>query len=169
MPKKPAVITVVVLAGIVVIAIAVLLMLRGSRRAGTQIGAVNTAFHWTGSDNITVESIEDPKVGNVVCELSRARVGGLKGTAGVAEDKSDADIACVLTGPPAFKGTLAQQEVISSEKLNVTTKTLRIVRIVDPTHNTLTYLAYSDKLVEGSPKHSMSTVAISRSTPIPLH
>ena len=40
--------------------------------------------------------------------------------------------------------------------------------MVDPKRNTLIYLSYSDKLIEGSPQNSVSAVPIDRGTPIPV-
>ena len=39
-------------------------------------------------------------------------------------------------------------------------KRLRVVRFLDQKRNTLVYLAYSDKLIDGSPKNSVSSVPI---------
>ncbi|RYH14204.1 MAG: hypothetical protein EON57_00795, partial [Alphaproteobacteria bacterium] len=47
-------------------------------------------------------------------------------------------------------------------------KRLRIVRLVDAKRNTLTYLTYSDRLIEGSPMNSLTAVPVDRATPIPL-
>ncbi|MFX7829107.1 CreA family protein [Acinetobacter baumannii] len=47
-------------------------------------------------------------------------------------------------------------------------KRLRIVRIVDPARNTLVYLTYSDRLIDGSPQNSVTAVPVPRETPIPL-
>ena len=148
--------------------VAVFGFLRSARSAGTEIGSVNTHFKLGGSDRISVEAIEDPEVEGVVCILSRARVGGAQGQLGVAEDKSDAHIACDVTGPVKFHGTLPQQEDVVTEKLNATTKTLHITRMVDKEHNILTYLVYSDRITDGSPKHDVSMVVIPRDNPIPL-
>ena len=147
----------------------VLGVLRSQRTAGTEIGSVNTAFKLGGSDRISVESVEDPDVANVVCTLSRARVGGTHGNLGIAEDKSDAHVSCALLGPVKFRASLAQQEDIVTEKLNTTTKTLHLTRIVDREHNTLSYLVYSDRITDGSPKHDVSLVVIPRDNPIPVH
>ena len=42
------------------------------------------------------------------------------------------------------------------------------MRIVDPRRNTLVYLVYSDKLIEGSPQNSVTAVPVPASLPIPL-
>ena len=164
--KKVLVIGCIVVAIFLVAVVSVFAYLRDGRTAGTELGSVNTHFKVGGSDRIDVEVIEDPDVQNVVCSLSRARVGGAKGTIGVAEDKSDAHIACGVVGPVKFLSDLPNQADIATEKLNATTKTLHVTRFVDKVHNTLSYLVYSDKILDGSPKHDLSMVVIPRDTPI---
>ena len=55
-----------------------------------------------------------------------------------------------------------------SERLSILFKRLRVVRMVDTDRNALVYLTYSDKLIDGSPKNSVSAVPIPASTPIPV-
>jgi len=100
--------------------------------------------------------------------VSRAKTGGIKGALGVAEDKSEASIACRQVGPVSVARPLPQQEEVFSERISLVFKRLRIVRMVDRQRNTLVYLTYSDRLVDGSPKNSVTAVAIDRATPIPL-
>ena len=134
-----------------------------------QIGDVNTAFQWIGPDHkIVVEAYDDPKVAGVTCYVSRAKTGGVKGALGLAVDKSEASIACRQVGPVSVKQPLPQQEEVFNERLSILFKRLRIVRMVDRPRNTLVYLTYSDRLVDGSPKNSVTAVAIDRATPIPL-
>lgn len=133
------------------------------------IGDVDTAFQWLGPDHkIVVEAYDDPKVAGVACYVSRAKTGGIKGALGIAEDKAEASIACRQIGPISFPKPLPQQEDVFSERLSILFKRLHIVRIVDPKRNALVYLTYSDKLVEGSPKNSVTAVPVGRETPIPL-
>ncbi|MEO7116170.1 MAG: CreA family protein, partial [Caldimonas sp.] len=47
-------------------------------------------------------------------------------------------------------------------------KRLRVVRMVDRKRNTLVYLTYSDRLVDGSPQNSVTAVPVDRATPIPV-
>ena len=47
-------------------------------------------------------------------------------------------------------------------------KRLRIVRMVDASRNTLVYLTYSDKLIDGSPQNSVTAVPVDRTIPIPV-
>ena len=135
-----------------------------------EIGAVNTAFQWLGHDDrIVVEAYDDPKVAGVSCYVSRARTGGVKGTIGLAEDKTEASIACrQISDQIQFSGKLPLQEDVFTARLSVLFKRLHVVRVVDPKRNALVYLTYSDKLVDGSPKNSLTAVAVPRSNPIPV-
>lgn len=148
---------------------AALLALVATAAHAEPIGDVNTAFQWIGPDHkIVVEAYDDPKVAGVTCYVSRAKTGGIKGALGVAEDKAEASIACRQVGPVSIGKPLPQQEEVFSERISLVFKRLRIVRMVDRQRNTLVYLTYSDRLVDGSPKNSVTAVAIDRATPIPL-
>ena len=133
------------------------------------VGEVDTAFKLIGPDHkIVVDAYDDPKVGGVTCYVSRAKTGGLKGAFGLAEDKAEASIACRQVGPVSFSKPLPAQEEIFSERLSLLFKKLRVVRMVDKKRNTLVYLTYSDRLIDGSPKNSVTAVAVDRGTPIPV-
>ena len=86
----------------------------------------------------------------------------------MAEDPSDASIACRQVGPISFPKPLPQQQEVFNERTSILFKRLRIVRIVDSRRNALVYLTYSDKLIEGSPKNSLTAVPVDRATPIPV-
>ena len=60
------------------------------------------------------------------------------------------------------------REEVFSERLSILFKRLRVVRMVDTKRNTLVYLVYSDKLVDGSPKNSVTAVPVPANMPIPL-
>jgi CreA protein len=126
------------------------------------VGCVSTTFRGLGllNDKVCVDSFRDPKVDGVVCHVSRARTGGVKGAVGLAEDPSDASVSCRQVGPVAFKGKLKDGEDVFRESRSWLFKKLQVVRFYDRPNNTLIYLSYSDKLVEGSPKNSISTVPI---------
>ncbi len=134
-----------------------------------QIGSVDTVFKLIGPDHkILVEAYDDPKVSGVTCYVSRAKTGGIKGAIGIAEDKSEASIACRQVGPLAFAKPLPPQEEVFSERTSFLFKRLRIVRMVDRTRNTLVYLTYSERVIEGSPQNSVTAVPVDRGTPIPV-
>ena len=134
-----------------------------------QVGAVDTVFKFIGPDHkIVVEAYDDPRVQGVTCYVSRAKTGGVSGALGLAEDKAEASIACRQVGPISFAAPLKAQEEIFSERMSVLFKKLRVVRMVDHKRNTLVYLTYSERVVEGSPQNSVTAVAVDRNTPIPV-
>ncbi|MDO5056006.1 MAG: CreA family protein [Lautropia sp.] len=133
------------------------------------IGTVDTVFKmFTRDDDIIVEAYDDPDVQGVTCYVSRARTGGIKGSLGVAEDKSEASISCHQVGPVTFSRPLPKQTSVFSERLSLVFKRLHVVRMVDRERNTLVYLTYSDKVIDGSPKNSVAAVPIDNATPIPV-
>jgi CreA protein len=133
------------------------------------IGSVDTAFNFIGPDHkIVIEAYDDPKVAGVTCYLSRAKTGGIKGGLGLAEDKSEASIACRQVGVISFAAPLKQQEEVFNQSLSILFKKLRVVRMVDQKRNALVYLTYSDKLIDGSPKNSVTAVAVDRAIAIPV-
>ncbi|MEO6364418.1 MAG: CreA family protein [Caldimonas sp.] len=138
--------------------------------AAEPIGEVDTVFKLIGPDHkIIVDAYDDPKVAGVTCYVSRAKTGGIKGGLGLAEDTSDASIACRQVGPISFIGKpLPVQEEMFNERISLIFKRLRVVRMVDRKRNTLVYLTYSDRVIEGSPKNSVTAVSVDRATPIPV-
>ncbi|MDO8178611.1 MAG: CreA family protein [Undibacterium sp.] len=133
------------------------------------IGSVDTAFILLGPDHkVVVEAYDDPKVAGVTCYLSRAKTGGIRGGLGLAEDRSEASIACRQVGPISFAKPIKQQEEIFNQSQSILFKKLRVVRMVDQKRNALVYLTYSDKLIDGSPQNSVTAVAVDRSIAIPV-
>ena len=133
------------------------------------VGEVDTVFKLIGPDHkIVVDAHDDPKVAGVTCYVSRAKTGGIKGAIGVAEDRSEASIACRQVGPLTFREPLKPQEEMFSERISLVFKKLRVVRMVDAKRNALVYLTYSDRVIEGSPQNSVTVVPVDRSTPIPV-
>jgi len=133
------------------------------------IGEVDTVFKWIGPDHkIVVDAYDDPKVVGVTCYVSRAKTGGIKGGLGLAEDTADASIACRQVGPIAMPKPLPLQEDMFTERISLIFKKLRVVRMVDSKRNVLVYLSYSDRVIEGSPKNSISVVPVDAATKIPL-
>ena len=134
-----------------------------------EVGCVSTVFKVLGpNDKICVESFRDPAVEGVVCHVSRARTGGMKGAVGLAEDTSDASIACRQVGPIAIPKPLPKQEDMFTERISLVFKKLRVVRMVDARRNALVYLTYSDRVIEGSPQNSVSVVPVDAAVKIPL-
>jgi len=141
----------------------------GATAHAETVGEVDTVFKFIGPDHkIVVDAHDDPKVQGVACYVSRAKTGGVKGALGLAEDKSEASIACRQVGPISFAKPIPQQEEVFNERISLVFKKLRIVRMVDVKRNTLVYLTYADRVIEGSPQNSVTAVAVDRATTIPV-
>ncbi|WP_051906647.1 MULTISPECIES: CreA family protein [unclassified Sulfurospirillum] len=140
----------------------------GSCAFAEEIGSVNTAFVLLGANHkIVIEAFDDPKIPGVSCHLSRAKTGGVKGSLGIAEDTSDASIACrqtgVITLPQTIQSKKSDGERVFKESTSLLFKHVQVVRFYDAKRNTLIYLTYSDKLIDGSPQNAISTVQITNS------
>ncbi|MCP1065530.1 protein CreA [Serratia symbiotica] len=130
-----------------------------------QVGSVDTVFKLVGPDHkIVVEAFDDPDVKNVTCYISRAKTGGVKGGLGLAEDTADAAISCQQVGPIALSDKIingnAEGSVVFQKRTSLVFKKLQVVRFYDAKRNTLVYLSYSDRVVDGSPKNALSAVPI---------
>ena len=133
------------------------------------IGNVSTTFKLLSpNDKIVVEVFDDPDVSGVSCYLSHAKTGGYKGAVGLAQDTSDAAVACRQVGPIAFTNKLPEQTEVFNARTSFLFKHVRVVRMVDKKRNTLVYLVYSDKLIDGSPKNNVTAVAVPVDQPIPI-
>lgn len=140
--------------------LAALVLLPGLAHA-EQVGEVSTVFKFLGpNDKIVVEAFDDPKVEGVTCYLSRAKTGGVKGGLGLAEDRAEASIACRQVGPVRFAKPLQDGEVVFKERTSLVFKTMQVVRFFDQKRNTLVYLVYSDRMIEGSPQNAVTAIPI---------
>lgn len=129
--------------------------------AADEIGSVDTVFKFLGPNHkIVIEAFDDPKVEGVACHVSRSKTGGISGGLGLAEDTADAAIACRQIGPIAFKEKFKEGEEVFTERRSLLFKKMRVVRFYDRQRNTLAYLVYSDRLIDGSPKNSISSVPV---------
>lgn len=146
------------------VALAVLLLFgwwHFSRPERGTTGSVDTHFRWLGpNDKIVVDGFDDPKVQGVACHIARAQTGGIKGELGVAEETSDASIACRQVGPIKILGELKDGERVFDERRSLVFKKLQVVRFLDRERNVLVYIAYSDRVIAGSPQNSISSVPI---------
>ena len=104
--------------------------------------------------------IDDPQVEGVSCYFTVPEIGGWSGWAGFAEERSEISLACRQTGPIAFKAKFAQGEEIYRQRRSLFFKKMQIVRGCDAKRNVIVYLAYTDKLIDGSPQNSTSTVPL---------
>ncbi len=132
-----------------------------------KVGDVSTVFKLLGAnDKIVVEAFDDPDIKGATCYLSRAKTGGISGAVGVAEDTSDASIDCRQVGPIVLPEEVrsgdADGEEVFKKSTSLLFKSIQVVRFYDAKRNVLVYLVYSDKVIEGSPKNSISTIPVMR-------
>jgi len=129
------------------------------------IGSVDTDFKLLGPDNkIVIEAFDDPDVAGVTCYISRAKTGGISGAVGVAEDTADASLSCHQTGPVTLASKIKEGkqdgENVFKKRTSLVFKSMQVVRFYDKTRNTLVYMVYSDRVLKGSPKNSISAVPV---------
>ena len=150
--------------GTVAIVVAVLLGLASPSLAADEPDLIfkrSTVFKWlTPNDKLATYGLDDPEVDGVACHFTVPERGGLKGWLGVAEEVSDISLACRQIGPIRFKQKFTQGEDMFRERRSLFFKKMQIVRGCDSKRNVLVYMVYSDKLIEGSPKNSTSSVPI---------
>ncbi len=114
----------------------------------------------TPDDKLAVYGIDDPIIEGVSCHYTTPERGGVAGMFGVAEEVSDISLACRQVGPVKFKEKFEQGDVVFRERRSLIWKRMQIVRGCDVKRNVLIYMVYSDKLIDGSPKNSTSSVPI---------
>jgi CreA protein len=114
----------------------------------------------TPDDKLATYAVDDPEIEGVACHYTLPEKGGIAGSLGLAEELSDISLACRQVGPIRFKQKFEQGDVMFRQSRSLLFKRMQIVRGCDTKRNVLVYLVYSDKLIDGSPKNSTSTVPI---------
>ena len=121
----------------------------------------STVFKWVSpNDKLATYGLDDPLVEGVACHFTVPEKGGFKGWVGLAEEVSDISLACRQVGPIRFKEKFEQGDDMFRKRRSLFFKKMQIVRGCDTKRNVLVYMVYSDKVIEGSPKNSTSSVPI---------
>jgi CreA protein len=121
----------------------------------------STVFKWLSpNDKLATYGVDDPEVEGVACHFTVPEKGGFKGWLGLAEEVSDISLACRQIGPIKFKGKMEQGDDMFRQRRSLFFKKMQIVRGCDAKRNVLVYMVYSDRIIEGSPKNSTSSVPI---------
>src|SRR5437763_12738816 len=121
----------------------------------------STVFKWLSpNDKLATYAVDDPEVDGVACHFTVPEKGGFKGWLGLAEEVSDISLACRQIAPIHFKHKLEQGDDMFRRRRSLFFKKMQIVRGCDAKRNVLVYMVYSDRLIEGSPKNSTSSVPI---------
>ena len=143
---------------------AILLGLLALPASAEEIGAVGYRFKWLGpNDKIVVEAFDDPDVPGVTCYMSHARTGGIKGAIGLAEDPGEASVACRKVGSidESKLARLKSPHEVFSERASLIFKSTQVTRFYDAKRHALVYLVYTDRIIQGSPRNSISVVPLS--------
>jgi len=118
---------------------------------------------WTGNE-IKIEAFQDDKIQGVVCHMAHFDRGLLdrlsKGD--WFENPSNGSISCAVTGPVIIGNIDMDKngEGVFKQKQSLIFKTLAVRRVYDRDNDTLIYLVYSKKIVDGSAKMSVATVPL---------
>ncbi len=121
----------------------------------------STVFKWlTPNDKLATYGVDDPEVEGVACHFTVPEKGGVKGWLGLAEEVSDISLACRQIGPIRFKSKQKQGDDMFRQRRSLFFKKMQIVRGCDAKRNVLVYMVYSDRIIEGSPKNSTSSVPV---------
>jgi len=93
--------------------------------------------------------------------VSQARTGGLAGMVGVAEDPSRFALSCMATGPVTITPELRRGERgerVWEASTSFFFKETRVHRFVDEAQRMLVYVAWSTRLIDGSPYNAVAAV-----------
>lgn len=123
----------------------------------SEVGDVSLGLFTT--KDIKINVLQDPVVTGVTCHVASIEADL------DFSDPSDTSISCRQTGPITAEmiaqiDRSASGEVIFRKSKSVLLKTLKTRRIFDASSQTLMYVTYSTKEVNGSYKHSLSTVPL---------
>ncbi|MDB5988564.1 MAG: hypothetical protein JWR16_3617 [Nevskia sp.] len=154
------------LSGAMLTVLAAALLLPAPRAAASgsdDVGCVSTTFRLASpNDKICVTAYSDPLVPAVTCYLSQARTGGYKGAVGLAEDPARFSVACTATQAVSLPANLPDDADVFSERTSIIFKKTTVHRFVDRQRGVLVYLAYSTKIVDGSPMNAVSVVPFAK-------
>jgi len=143
------------------IAPAAFLLLAACGARETEVGEFKN--DWVGNE-IKLEALKDPKVDGVTCHLSHFDRGFWDRVAkgNWFEDPSNASIACRQTGEIRIGAIDLDKggEEVFSQRQSLIFKALAVRRIYDAENDTLIYVAYSRRPVEGSAKMAISSIAL---------
>jgi CreA protein len=124
---------------------------------GDEVGDVSLGILTT--KDIKLNVLVDPEISGVTCHVASVEADL------DFSDPSDSSIACRQTGiiSPGMIAAIDRSkngEIVFRKSKSVLFKTMKVRRIFDAESQTLMYLSYSTKEINGSYKHSLSTVPL---------
>lgn len=161
LPAKPAYIHFMTRNWIPALGLVFLLSACGGGNKGEEVGEFKNDLY---GNEIKVQALHDPKVEGVTCHVTYFDRGvwdrAAKGN--WFEDPSNSSIACRQTGPIVI-GDIDRGkdgEIVFSHRQSLIFKSIGVRRVYDEDNQTLMYIVYSRKPIDGSAKMSLSTVAL---------
>lgn len=152
---------------ILLFALVYLAAVRPAYAAAEEIGTVSTEFKLLGANHkIVMEVFDDPLVNGVSCYVSRAKTGGVMGSLGLAEDRAEASVACRQIGEISFDQPIPKQALAFKQSTSILFKNIRVIRAVDEKRQTLIYMIYSDRLIDGHPQNTITAVPVGKPIPV---
>ena len=134
---------------------------------GSEVGSFNVKRELTSTkllfpDKVVIHAFDDPKVKGVTCYLSVVETGGVKGAVGLAEDPNQTSIACRQTAEIVVGNIerAKEGEVVFSEKQSLFFKHLKVRRIYDETKKVILYVAFSERILDGSYETGISAIPL---------
>lgn len=132
-----------------------------------EVGSFNVKRELTSTkllfpDKVIVHAFDGLKVKGVTCYLSVVETGGVKGAVGLAEDPNQTSIACRQTGEIVM-GNIERSkegEVVFSEKQSLFFKHLKVRRIYDEAKKVILYVAFSERILDGSYETGISAIPL---------
>lgn len=128
---------------------------------GEELFDVDNGFNLVGPNNkITINKIYDPLVENVIIYYTAPKKGGVLGS--FSDQKSNFNIFAVKVGKVKVHTSAISRrpQEVFKEKRNLFFKKVKILRFYDKDSKTLIYFSFSRKLVDGSPKNSISVIPL---------
>ena len=118
---------------------------------------------WLGNE-IKIKQLQDPRIEGVVCHLSYFDRGvwDRLGKGNWFENPSNSSISCLQSGPIRIGRIDLDKsgEEVFDQNQSLIFKQLAVRRIYDADSDSLMYVSYSRKIVDGSAKMSLSTVPL---------
>jgi len=112
------------------------------------------------NDKLGTYGLDDPAVEGIACHFTVPEKGGWTGWLGIAEQVSTISLACRQIGPIRIRQKFSQGEDVFVQRRSLFFKKMQIVRGCDRKRNVLVYMVYTDRLIDGSPQNSTSSVPI---------
>lgn len=143
----------------IIIALALSFFYMASPAQAKEVGCKSTTWRIVNDDKVCIEAFKDPDIDGIVCHVSYAKTGGVSGAIGFAENPSRFANSCRQIGPIISKNPIPiKDEKIFSKSMSFLFKDLHTTRFIDEENKTIIYLVTSDKIIDGSPYNSISTV-----------